>query len=186
MTEQVIQTERVVFGGGCFWCTEAVFQRLRGVISVTPGYAGGQTDNPSYYQVVMKRTGHAEVIEVVYNPQVITFKDLLGVFFGSHDPTTLNRQGNDFGEMYRSVILYTTPEQRYQAQEFIENLAQEQVFDNPIVTAIESLTAFYEAEADHKNYYNQNIQNAYCQVVISPKLAKLRAQFAHLLKKEGE
>ena len=177
--ESNIQT--AVFAGGCFWCTEAVFQKLRGVKSVLPGYAGGEKDNPTYEQVSGGNSGHAEVIKFEYDPAQISFQDLLAVFFATHDPTTLNRQGNDVGTQYRSAIFYTDETQKQAAQEFINNLTSEKVFPEPIVTTLEPLTKFYEAEDYHKNYYERNSGAAYCQVVINPKLKKLKEKFASLL-----
>lgn len=174
--------QKVVFGAGCFWCVEAVFQRLRGVISVTPGYAGGEKDNPNYYAVANGTTGHAEVIEVAYDSKVISFDILLSVFFAFHDPTTLNRQGNDVGTQYRSAIFYTTFEQKEESVRFIENLEAEKTFANKIVTEIKPLEKFFEAESEHKNYYNNNQDQPYCQFMIDPKIAKLRTKFSHLLK----
>lgn len=174
--------QKVVFGAGCFWCVEAVFQRLRGVISVTPGYAGGERDHPNYYAVANGTTGHAEVIEIVYNPEVISFEILLSVFFAFHDPTTLNRQGNDVGTQYRSAIFYTTLEQKEESVRFIENLEAEKTFANKIVTEVQPLEKFFEAESEHKSYYNNNQDQPYCQFMIDPKIAKLRTKFLHLLK----
>lgn len=175
--------ETAVFGGGCFWCTEAVFQSLKGVLSVLPGYAGGRVPNPSYEQVSSGRTGHAEAIKIEFVPAQIKFEDLLGVFFATHDPTTLNRQGGDVGEQYRSAVFYASPEQKLAAENFIRKLNQEGVFSAPIVTQIQPLDKFYAAEDYHKNYYVKNSGQPYCQAVINPKLAKLRAKFAGLLKK---
>ncbi|MBI4050137.1 MAG: peptide-methionine (S)-S-oxide reductase MsrA [Candidatus Doudnabacteria bacterium] len=174
--------EIAVFGGGCFWCTEAVFQNLRGVESVTSGYAGGTTDNPIYHEVTSGGTGHAEVIRVEFDPEVINYKDLLTVFFALHDPTTPNRQGADTGPQYRSIILYTSVAQKSAAEEFIKKLTDEKVFDAPIVTEVKALDKFYEAEEEHKNYYKKNPDKPYCQVVINPKVAKLRQKFAELLR----
>ncbi len=177
MSEQTI-----VFGGGCFWCVEAVFQRLKGVSSVLSGYAGGETKNPNYYSVSGGNTGHAEVIQVVYDPQVVSFEVLLSVFFAFHDPTTLNRQGNDMGTQYRSAIFYTTENQKQEAEKFIQKLEEEKTFANKIVTEIKQLDTFYEAESYHKNYYDNNQDQPYCQIMIDPKIAKLRSKFSHLLK----
>lgn len=176
--------ETAVFGGGCFWCTEAVFQNLKGVESVLPGYSGGTAANPTYEQVSAGNSGHAEVTRVEYDPSVVDYNDLLSVFFATHDPTTLNRQGNDVGTQYRSVIFYATPEQKEKAEKFIEQLEADKVFNEEIVTEIKPLEKFYEAEDYHKNYYRNNPNQGYCQVVISPKVAKLRAKFSQLLKKE--
>jgi len=171
--------EKIVFGGGCFWCIEAVFQMLRGVSKVTSGYAGGADDKPNYYSVSSEKTGHAEVVEVQYDSSVITIDILLAVFFTAHDPTTRNRQGADQGTQYRSVILYTTAAQKTAAENFIKKLTNDKVYVNPIVTELEPLSQFYEAENYHQNYYNQNKDvNPYCQVVIDPKIAKIRQSFA--------
>jgi peptide-methionine (S)-S-oxide reductase len=178
------QLEKAVFGGGCFWCIEAVLKRLKGVESVTSGYAGGEMENPDYHSVSTGETGHAEVVQAEFDPAQINYRDLLNVFFAMHDPTTLNRQGNDVGEQYRSVIFYTTPEQKTAAQEFIKQLTADQVFDDPIITEVEPLRKFYKAENYHQNYYDTNPAQPYCQVVINPKLAKLRQKFAPLLRPE--
>lgn len=176
------QRERAVFGGGCFWCIEAIFQQIKGVLSVASGYAGGAMDNPSYRAVCEGDTGHAEVIQIEFDPSVISYRELLEVFFSSHDPTTLNCQGNDVGEQYRSIILYTNEEQKKIAQAYIKELAAEGVFNGLIVTQVGPLEKFYEAEAYHQDYYNQNSYQPYCQVVISPKLAKLRQKHGKWLK----
>lgn len=173
--------QTAVFAGGCFWCTEAVFQKLRGVKSVLPGYAGGTVENPTYEQVSTGRTGHAEAIQFEYDPEVITYNDLLAVFFATHDPTQLNRQGYDVGPQYRSAIFYSSQEEKKQAQDFIEQLTKDQTFSKPIVTTLEPLTKFYEAEDYQKNYYQRNKWQPYCLVVINPKLKKLKQHFAALL-----
>lgn len=173
--------ETAIFGGGCFWCTEAVFRMLKGVISVAPGYAGGITVNPTYEQVSSGNTGHAEVIEIIFDPSLITYTDLLTVFFASHDPTTLNRQGNDSGTQYRSVIFYTTPDQQKTATEFIQNINTSHTDGKPIVTEISPLTTFFKAEGYHQQYYENNKEAPYCEIVINPKLEKVQKQFAHLL-----
>lgn len=170
-----------VFGGGCFWCTEAVFQKLRGVHSVLSGYAGGHTENPTYTEVSSKATGHAEVIKVEYDPQIISYRDLLEVFFATHDPTTLNQQGYDKGPEYRSIILYTTEQQKQEAGEIITELTQEKAYPNPIVTTVEPLEKFFEAEDEHKNFYRNNPSSPYCQVVINPKIQKFKEKFASLI-----
>lgn len=171
--------EVAVFGGGCFWCTEAVFQRLDGVISAQPGYAGGTTKNPTYEDVSSGETGHAEVIKIGYNPAKISYEDLLTVFFATHDPTTLNRQGNDVGTQYRSIILYSNDEQKEKAEKFIKELNK---VGDEVVTELKTLDTVYPAEDYHKNYYEKNKDKAYCQVVISPKLEKLEKKFKELLK----
>ena len=175
-------TQTAVFGSGCFWCTEAIFRELRGVQSVVPGYAGGAVENPTYEAVCNGKTGHAEVIKIEFDPAAITFRDLLEVFFLTHDPTTMNQQGNDVGEQYRSIVLYMTPEQKDQTETIIATLTASGEFKNPIVTQIMPLEKFYEAEDYHRNYYAQNQNKPYCQLVINPKLTKLRKKFAPLLK----
>lgn len=175
-------TEIVVFGGGCFWCTEAIFQRLQGVVSVAPGYAGGHVSDPTYEQVSSGTTGHAEVIQIKFDPQQLKFHTLLEIFFTLHDPTTLNRQGDDVGEQYRSIILYRNDAQKNEAEKFIQELTAEKIYERPIVTTLKPLKQFYPAEAYHLNYYNQNSGQPYCQLVINPKLEKLRSKFAPLLK----
>lgn len=174
----------IVFGGGCFWCTEAVFRTMRGILEVTPGYAGGTVSHPTYEAVCSGDTGHAEVIRITYEPDVITLETLLTIFFASHDPTTINRQGNDVGTQYRSIILYTTEEQQRIATHFIDTLNASSDMGAPIVTEVVPLEVFYPAEAYHHNYYENNKGQAYCQVVINPKLAKIQQQFATLLKNE--
>lgn len=171
-----------VFGGGCFWCTEAVFGMLKGIISVMPGYAGGTKENPTYEEVCGGTTGYVEVTRVEYNPDKITFRDLLAVFFGTHDPTSLNRQGADVGSQYRSVIFYTTLEQSEEAGKFIKEINESSTMGKPIVTAVEPLAKFYEAENYHKDYYANNQGNPYCEVIINPKLQKVQEKFAELLK----
>lgn len=178
-----MKTELAIFGGGCFWCTEAIYQELKGVIAVKPGYAGGTTPNPTYEQVCTGKTGHAEAIQVEFNPEEVSYETLLTVFFGTHDPTTLNRQGGDTGTQYRSIILYTTPEQKTEAEAFIQ--AARKDLDDPIVTEIKPLTKFYEAEDYHQNYYAKNVLQPYCQFVINPKLSKLKEKFSALLKHRG-
>jgi peptide-methionine (S)-S-oxide reductase len=175
-----------VFGGGCFWCTEAVFDELRGVKSVVSGYAGGSTKNPTYEKVCGGGTGHAEVIKIDFDPTEIAFKDLLTVFFATHDPTTLNRQGNDVGTQYRSAIFYANEEQKREAEAFIKELNDSKVFGNPVVTTLEPLGEFYEAEDYHQKYYANNPYQPYCQYMIPPKLNKLHKQFSALLKSHGK
>jgi peptide-methionine (S)-S-oxide reductase len=175
-------TESIVFGGGCFWCTEAVFQMLEGVTGVTSGYTGGTVPNPTYEQVCTGRTGHAEAIKIDYDSEKIKLDSLLAVFFSSHDPTTLNRQGNDVGTQYRSSIFYSSDAQAEIIKKFIANLAADKTFTDPIVTTVEPLGTFYPAELYHQNYYRENESQLYCQFVINPKIAKLRQQYTHLLK----
>jgi peptide-methionine (S)-S-oxide reductase len=175
-----------VFGGGCFWCTEAVFDELRGVRSVVSGYAGGTTKNPTYEQVCSGSTGHVEVIKIEFDPEEISFRDLLTVFFATHDPTTLNRQGNDVGTQYRSSILYADDEQKRQAAAFVMELEDAKTFRNPIVTTLEPLTEFYPAEDYHQKLYATNPYQPYCQYSIPPKLNKLQKQFSQLLKSHAK
>ncbi len=169
--------DTATFGAGCFWCVEAVFQRLQGVESVTPGYSGGNIKNPSYKEVSSGTTGHAEVARIIFNPEKISYEVLLEVFWQTHDPTTLNRQGADVGTQYRSVIFYHNPEQQRLAEFYKEKLDESETFNDPIVTEISPLEVFYPAEDYHKNYYNDNTTQPYCQFVIKPKLAKLRKVF---------
>lgn len=176
-----MKNEVAVFGGGCFWCTEAVFKMLRGVSAVEPGYAGGRIENPTYEQVCAGSTGHVEVARVEYNPQEVSFKTLMTVFFGSHDATQVNRQGNDVGEQYRSVIFYTTPEQKTEAEAFIKDLNASAKDGEPIVTTVEPLSNYFTAENYHKNYYANNPNQGYCQVIIAPKLQKVQEKFSELL-----
>jgi len=171
-----------VFGDGCFWCTEAVFSMLKGVLKVTPGYAGGTVAKPTYQQVCGGTTGHAEVTKIDYYPSVISYSDLLDVFFHVHDPTTLNRQGNDIGEQYRSIILYTDDEQKVQAESFINELKAGGEFKRTIVTEVKPLTVFYEAEDYHQGYYENNSRQPYCQAIIAPKLGKFRKSYLELIK----
>lgn len=172
--------ERIYFGGGCFWCTEAAFNNLVGVISVIPGYSGGTTINPTYEEVCSGETGHAEVIQVIYEPDKITLEQLLDVFFLVHDPTSVNRQGNDIGTQYRSIIITTTEKQHNQTIEYMKVLATQ--YDVPLATKVENFTQFYPAEKYHHNYYERNNFQMYCQVVITPKLKKLRDTYMSLLK----
>jgi len=177
--------ETVAFGGGCFWCTEAVFLQLNGVISVTSGYAGGTTERPTYEEVCTGKTGHAEVIKVEYDPSVISFRKLLEVFFSAYDPTTPNRQGADVGTQYRSMILYASDAERREAEQCLAELTAAQKFEKPIVTEIKPLAAFYPAEAYHRNFYAQNPEETYSRAVIAPKLEKTRRDHRELLKGEG-
>lgn len=170
------------FGGGCFWCVEAVIQRLKGVEKVASGYAGGMVKNPSYREVCAGTTGHAEVIQVTFDPAIISYEDLLTVFFTAHDPTTLNRQGADVGTQYRSIILFHDEAQKAAAEKVIDQIKDH--YPGPIVTEIAPLDIFYPAEAYHQEYYNNNSQAGYCRVVIDPKVAKLRAMYADRIKPE--
>jgi peptide-methionine (S)-S-oxide reductase len=176
------KTETALFGGGCFWCLEAVFEQLKGVQKVESGYAGGDMPNPTYKAVCGGNTGHAEVVRVTFDPTVISYRELLEVFFAIHDPTTLNRQGNDVGTQYRSGIYYLTPEQRATADAVIAELTTEKVFPNPIVTEVQPAPEFYKAEDYHQGYYRANPDQGYCQFVVAPKVVKLRKAFAEKLK----
>jgi peptide-methionine (S)-S-oxide reductase len=169
-------------GGGCFWCLEAVFEQLRGVERVESGYSGGAIAHPSYQQVCGGRTGHAEVVQVTFDPAVIAFRDILSVFFATHDPTTLNRQGADAGTQYRSAVFYHTPEQKRVAEEVIADLSAAQLWNAPIVTEVVPFATFYKAEGYHQEYYRNNPAQSYCRVVIDPKVAKFRKQFLDKLK----
>lgn len=171
-----------IFAGGCFWCTEAVFQRVKGVSKVTSGFCGGNIKNPPYREVVQGRTGHAEAIEIEFDPEIVTFHQLLQIFFATHDPTTLNRQGHDVGTHYRSAIFYLDDQQEKEARTMIEELNREGVFDNPIVTQVAPATTFYAAESHHKDYYNNNREQGYCQIIIDPKIRKLMTGFSELTK----
>lgn len=176
--------EQATFGAGCFWCTEAVFQCLKGVSRVTSGYMGGQQKNPSYEDVCNGDTGHAEVIQIDYNPDIISFEELLLVFFKTHDPTTLNRQGNDVGSQYRSVVFYHNQEQKEKANKMIDELTKELVFYRPVVTEVSPVSEFYQAEDYHQNYFNKNSGQSYCAFVIQPKLAKFAESFREKIKPE--
>lgn len=176
--------KRITFGNGCFWCTEAVFESLKGVKNIASGYMGGHTENPSYKDVCTGKTGHAEVIDVEYDADEITFGELLLVFFKTHDATTLNRQGNDVGTQYRSAIFYYDGEQKHQAEEMIKRLTDEMVYNKPIVTEITPASKFYKAEDYHQNYFANNPHNPYCAVVIQPKLNKFAKEFTDKIKPE--
>lgn len=176
--------EEATFGAGCFWCVEAVFSELEGVEEVYPGYSGGHVKRPAYKEVCMGITGHAEVARIKYNPSVISFDKLLEVFWFVHDPTTLNRQGNDVGEQYRSVIFYHNDEQKESAEKYKQRLEDAHAFDDPIVTEISPLINFYEAESNHHDYYMNNPDQPYCSAVVRPKVEKFRAAFSDSLKEK--
>jgi len=178
------ELKTAVFGGGCFWCMEAVFDRLKGVESVASGFSGGEGE-VTYEEMHARDTGHAEVVKVEYDPSIIDYDTLLSVFFGTHDPTTLNRQGHDVGEEYRSAIFYMDDDQKDTAEAFIQKLTNEGTFEKPIVTQVEPFQDFYPAGKEHQQYYEKNTSAPYCQIVINPKLAKLREKFAPLLKRES-
>lgn len=179
------QNELATFAGGCFWCTEAVFQRLRGVQRVVSGYIGGQTDEPTYEQVCGGRTGHAEAVEIEFDPEQITYEQLLEVFFHTHDPTTLNRQGNDRGTQYRSAIFYHSAAQENAARTMIDRLQASGEFLEPIVTTVSAATRFYPAEGYHQNYYNDNPSNGYCSFVVREKVVKAQRKYADLMTSES-
>jgi peptide-methionine (S)-S-oxide reductase len=184
--EPPAEMELATFGNGCFWCTEAVFQRLKGVNSVVSGYSGGSVKNPTYQQVCTGTTGHAEVLQVTYDPKEISYEDLLAVFFHTHDPTTKDRQGNDFGPQYRSVIFYHSDKQKKLAEENKKKLDASGLFPAPIVTEIVPFSMFYRAENYHQNYYNEHKQQPYCRAVIGPKLEKLKKVFHDKLTTDGQ
>jgi len=175
------ELEQATFGGGCFWCTEAVYLALKGVETVESGYSGGETDNPTYGQISSGRTGHAEVVQITFNPSIISYKEILEIFFATHDPTTLNRQGADVGTQYRSIILYHSEEQKQTALKTIIKLKNE--YKNPIVTQIEPYKKFYIAEDYHQNYYEDNRGQPYCRMVIDPKMQKFYEKYRDKLKK---
>jgi peptide-methionine (S)-S-oxide reductase len=175
--------EVATLGGGCFWCLEAVFKELRGVTSVMSGYAGGHVVDPDYQSVCAGTTGHAEVVQVKFDPDQLTYADLLRVFFAIHDPTTLNRQGNDVGTQYRSIILTHSDAQKATAEEVMKEITDAKIWNGRLVTRIEPLTAFYEAEEEHHDYFARNPWSGYCQVVVAPKVAKFRKQFMDRLRR---
>jgi peptide-methionine (S)-S-oxide reductase len=182
-SDRTSTTATATFAGGCFWCTEAVFQALEGVDRVVSGYTGGHVASPSYEDVCQETTGHAEAVRITFDPNVITYRELLEVFFTSHDPTQLNRQGNDVGTQYRSEVFVHDAEQRADAEAVIAALAAEGVFDAPIVTRVSDAGPFYEAEPYHQDFYRSNPEYGYCRVVINPKLAKVRSRFADKLRR---
>lgn len=176
--------EAATFAGGCFWCTEAIFKRLKGVISVTSGYSGGERERPSYEEVSSGRTGHAEAVQIVFDPKIISFGRLMDVFWATHDPTTLNRQGGDTGTQYRSVIFYNSDKQKEEAFSSKKRLEDEKIYKDPIVTEIVPFTSFYPAEEYHQDYYEVNRNYPYCSIVISPKIKKLLEKFGKEVKVE--
>ncbi len=176
--------EKATFGGGCFWCTEAVYSELKGVVKVNPGYSGGEVKNPTYEEVCTGETGHAEVIQITFDPAIISFAEILEVFFMTHDPTTLNRQGNDVGTQYRSVIFYHSEKQKQIAEKVIGLFNEERVYDQPIVTEVIKFDKFYQAEDYHAKYFERNKNKGYCQFVIAPKMEKFRKIFKEKLKEK--
>ena len=175
--------ETATLAAGCFWCVEAVFDDLKGVEDVVSGYSGGHKENPTYSEVCSETTGHAEVIQIKFDPEVISYADILRVFFAVHDPTTLNRQGNDIGTSYRSAIFYNSPEQKQTAEEIIREVTEAGIYDNPIVTEVKAFDKFYPAEDYHQEYFANNPNQPYCAAVVAPKVAKFRKQFVSRLKK---
>ena len=182
MTEEK-KYEYATFGNGCFWCSEAVFEEVKGVVNVVSGYSGGSVINPSYREVCTGRTGHAEVVQIKYDPSVVSYQELLNIFFKTHDPTSLNRQGADVGTQYRSVIFYHNENQKNEALQTIQNLDNSGAYDKKIVTEVEPFKNFYMAEEYHQDYYKKNPDYGYCSVVISPKLKKFKNNFSEMLKK---
>ena len=185
MSDQSAPQEKVAtFAGGCFWCVEAVFERVDGVNKVVSGYTGGDVKNPSYREVSSGNTGHAEAVQITYDPSEVSYRELLEIFFKTHNPTTLNRQGADVGTQYRSEIFYHDPEQKKLAEYYIKKLDESDIYDDPIVTKLSEAGPFYEAEDYHQNYYEKNSSQGYCQIVIGPKLQKLKKLFSEKLKPE--
>lgn len=183
MNDSHLNRDTATFAGGCFWCIETTMARLKGVDTVISGYTGGKTKDPTYREVCTGFTGHAEAVQIIYNPEIVDYNTLLTVFFTMHDPTQLNRQGNDIGTQYRSAIFYNSQAQKDSAEAFIKQLTLDKVFENPIVTEVQPLGVYYNAEDYHQDYYNQNrLENSYCTAVIDPKVNKLRKTFSHLLK----
>jgi peptide-methionine (S)-S-oxide reductase len=176
------ELQTAIFGGGCFWCMEAVFSELKGINNIVTGYAGGHKEEPNYKEVSSGKTGHAETIKIEFDSDIISYDQLLDVFFHTHDPTTLNRQGLDIGEQYRSIILYMNKEQRQRAGQFIEELEKNKEFSRPIVTELEPFDKFYQAEEYHQQYYAKNPNKTYCQLVITPKINKFHQRYSKLLK----
>jgi peptide-methionine (S)-S-oxide reductase len=176
-------TDIATLAGGCFWCTEAVFSELRGVQSVQPGYSGGTLENPTYEEVCTDSTGHAEAVQITFDPMIISYRDLLQVFFSTHDPSTLNRQGNDVGTQYRSAIFYHNEEQKQVAEEVMKQITEAKIWDGPVVTELVPFKAFYPAEDYHKDYFKKNPSQGYCRVVIAPKIAKFRKHYESMLKR---
>ncbi len=171
-----------VLGGGCFWSIEAIFSQVKGVIDAEVGYAGGFKENPTYEEIYSTDTGHAEVVKITFDPEIISYSQLLDIFFFVHDPTTLDRQGNDIGEQYRSIILYTSPEQERIANEFLIDLEEQNIYQDPIVTEVEPLDKYYRAEDYHQEYYTNNSSQSYCSIIIAPKIEKFQDRFKHILK----
>jgi len=176
------ELKKATLGGGCFWCTEAVYKELKGVVDVVPGYSGGSIKNPAYREVCTGRTGHAEVVQISYNPEVVSYKEILEVFFMTHDPTTLNRQGNDVGTQYRSAVFYHDEYQKETAEEVIRYFEKENIYNQPIVTEVAPFETFYKAEDYHKDYFERNEDQPYCQFIVAPKVAKFKKIFKNKMK----
>ena len=176
------ELKKATLGGGCFWCTEAVYKELKGVVDVVPGYSGGNIKNPAYREVCTGRTGHAEVVQISYNPEVVSYKEILEVFFMTHDPTTLNRQGNDVGTQYRSAVFYHDEYQKETAEEVIRYFEKENIYNQPIVTEVAPFETFYKAEDYHKDYFERNEDQPYCQFIVAPKVAKFKKIFKNKMK----
>jgi len=176
------ELKKATLGGGCFWCTEAVYKELKGVVDVVPGYSGGNIKNPAYREVCTGRTGHAEVVQISYNPEVVSYKEILEVFFMTHDPTTLNRQGNDVGTQYRSAVFYHDEYQKETAEEVIRYFEKENIYNQPIVTEVAPFETFYKAEDYHKDYFERNEDQPYCQFIVAPKVAKFKKIFKNKIK----
>jgi len=176
------ELKKATLGGGCFWCTEAVYKELNGVVDVVPGYSGGNIKNPAYREVCTGRTGHAEVVQISYNPEVVSYKEILEVFFMTHDPTTLNRQGNDVGTQYRSAVFYHDEYQKETAEEVIRYFEKENIYNQPIVTEVAPFETFYKAEDYHKDYFERNEDQPYCQFIVAPKVAKFKKIFKNKIK----
>lgn len=183
MSTENVKTDTATFGSGCFWCTEAIFERVNGVLDVVSGYSGGHVDNPTYEEVCNGTTGHAECTQITFNPDIISYDELLEIFWKTHDPTTLNRQGNDVGTQYRSVIFYHNEEQKQKAEYYKQKLGDEKIWKDPIVTEISPSTKFYKAEKYHQDYYENNPYQGYCAFVITPKIEKFEKVFKDKLKK---
>jgi len=181
-TRESKNLEVATLAAGCFWCTEATFSIIKGVERIEPGYTGGKVSNPTYEEVSTGTTGHAEAAQILFDPKIISYREILEIFFTMHDPTSLNRQGADIGTQYRSAIFYSNPQQKATAEKLIEELTKEEIWSKPIVTAIEPLKVFYNAETYHKDYYKKHPKEPYCQVVIAPKIAKLQAHFIDKIK----
>lgn len=184
MNHETAHLESIVLGGGCFWCLDAIYRRVEGVTKVVSGYAGGHVENPTYEQVSGGHTGHAEVVQVVFDPTVISLDDILEIFFAFHDPTTPGRQGNDVGPQYRSIILFSSSRQKRAAEEAVDDF--QSLWKNPVITEIKALEHFYVAEEYHQDYFNKNPGQGYCQIIINPKLEKLRVKFAAKLKEQHD